>query len=188
MKPTLLALRPRLFTATLLLVSARSTCLGQLPVSSLSKAALVHSIGRVGLIASHVSLALLKTKDISTLTVTGIMVMSLMAIGITTIKLVHDCLAIKPGATTKRLSESRVRALRAAAITGFVLCVFELSKMALFPNIGTWVSHSSTILFIMLLVPVIGRLVFKREERLRLEMSSTEERYRLLFEKSLTGA
>ena len=96
----------------------------------------------------------------------------------------------------KQLSESSQRsllvtgkrALQTAAITGCLMCVFEFTKVAFSPHMGIWASHSLTILFVTAMAGLIGLTVLKRDARLRLEMATSEERYRLLFERSLAGA
>ncbi len=68
------------------------------------------------------------------------------------------------------------------------MCVFELIKMAFSPHIGIWVSHSITILFVTVMAAISSFVVLKWNELLRLEKASSEERYKLLFERSLAGA
>lgn len=96
----------------------------------------------------------------------------------------------------KQLSESSQRsasltgkrALQTAAITGCLMCVFEVTKMAISPHIGIWSSHSLTVLFVTVMAAISSFTVLRRNELLRLETTSTEERYKLLFERSLAGA
>jgi diguanylate cyclase (GGDEF)-like protein/PAS domain S-box-containing protein len=80
------------------------------------------------------------------------------------------------------------RALQSAVITGCLMCVFEGTKTAFFPHIQIWASHLLTILFVTAMVAASSFAVLKWNELLRLEMASSEERYRLLFERSLAGA
>jgi diguanylate cyclase (GGDEF)-like protein/PAS domain S-box-containing protein len=60
--------------------------------------------------------------------------------------------------------------------------------MAVAVHIHNWVSHWPTILFVAVMATIAGVGVLKWIELLRLETASREERYRLLFETSLTGA
>jgi diguanylate cyclase (GGDEF)-like protein/PAS domain S-box-containing protein len=75
-----------------------------------------------------------------------------------------------------------------AAITGSIMFAFEIAKMASSPNIHTWASPFITVFFVTIVAALTSFSVLRREERLRLEMASNEERYRLLFERSLAGA
>jgi diguanylate cyclase (GGDEF)-like protein/PAS domain S-box-containing protein len=85
-------------------------------------------------------------------------------------------------------SSTGKRTLQTAAITGCLMCVFELIKMAFSPHIGIWVSHSITILFVTVMAAISSFAVLKWNELLRLEKASSEDRYKLLFERSLAGA
>jgi diguanylate cyclase (GGDEF)-like protein/PAS domain S-box-containing protein len=60
--------------------------------------------------------------------------------------------------------------------------------MAFFPNTNSWASHSITVFFVTIVATVTSFAVLRREERLRLEMAASEESYKLLFERCLTGA
>jgi diguanylate cyclase (GGDEF)-like protein/PAS domain S-box-containing protein len=81
----------------------------------------------------------------------------------------------------------RVRAIRAAATTGCIMFLFEVAKLALYPEISIWTSHTITILFSTLAVAVVTFCVLKKEKRSCLELSSSEKRYRLLVERSPAG-
>jgi len=112
--------------------------------------------------------------DISVLSVTGTMAISLLAIGITTVKLLHSNIASKPGAMATSPSYIRMHALRAAAIAATIMGVFELSKMVLYPDLRVWVSHLISILFAALLVSIASFSILKRQARLRLEIELRE--------------
>jgi diguanylate cyclase (GGDEF)-like protein/PAS domain S-box-containing protein len=177
------------FAGALFLILARTTCHGQGTASDSPNAIFGCSIAQVRLSVSHVSLAFLKAIDTSTLAMTGLIAMSSIAVGVTSLKFARGHRVLNTGATTAaRRSGTFMRALRATAITGFIMCVFDVSKMTLYPNGQIWASHTITILFAALLVSIVSLYVLKNEERIRLEIASTEARYKLLFERSLTGA
>jgi diguanylate cyclase (GGDEF)-like protein/PAS domain S-box-containing protein len=138
--------------------------------------------------ASNVSLAFLKTMDTSYLTVAGTMVIAFAAAVLITIKLMHRTNTSKTDASAFPPSAVRILALRAAAIAACIMGVFELLKMAVYPNITIWASHLVTVIAAALLVSIASLSALKKQERLRQEMAMSEDRYRLLFEKSLTGA
>jgi diguanylate cyclase (GGDEF)-like protein/PAS domain S-box-containing protein len=97
--------------------------------------------------------------------------------------------AERPDASmTEGVAGAPVRALKAAAIGSVIMYIFLTAKHALFPNLGNWSNRLTTSCFIALVVGGISYSVLRREERHRLEMASSEMRYRLLFWKSLTGA
>ena len=175
----------QLLRSALAPISARTNCHGQAvvlgPIFS-------RPIRTISFIVSHANLAFLKGMDISVLSVTGTMAISLLAIGITTVKLLHSNIASKPGAMATSPSYIRMHALRAAAIAATIMGVFELSKMVLYPDLRVWVSHLISILFAALLVSIASFSILKRQARLRLEIELREDRYKLLFEKSLAGA
>src|ERR1035441_1300659 len=177
------------FAGALFLILARTTCHGQGTASDSPNAIFGCSIAQVRLSVSHVSLAFLKAIDTSTLAMTGLIAMSSIAVGVTSLKFARGHRVLNTGATTAaRRSGTFMRALRATAITGFIMCVFDVSKMTLYPNGQIWASHTITILFAALLVSIVSLYVLKNEERIRLEIASTEARYKLLFERTLTGA
>lgn len=78
--------------------------------------------------------------------------------------------------------------LRAAFAAGCVMGLLETVKMALWSDIQIWVSHLITILFTVLLVATVCFWALSKEQGLRFLVAAAEERYRLLFESSLTGA
>ena len=80
------------------------------------------------------------------------------------------------------------RALAIAAITCCIMFAFETAKMARSPKISAWASHTITALFVSVMCAIVSLVVLRRDKSLRLKMASTEERYKLLFERSLTGA
>lgn len=138
--------------------------------------------------ASNVSLAFLKTMDTSYLTVAGTMVIAFAAAVLITIKLMQRSNSSKTDASSFPPSAVRILALRTAAIAACIMGVFELLKMAVYPSITIWASHLVTVIIAALLVSIASFSALKKQERLRLEMAMSEDRYRLLFEKSLTGA
>jgi PAS domain-containing protein len=97
-------------------------------------------------------------------------------------RLVHE----KSTMRTRALSP-RIRALRAAMTTFCIMVIFEVAKQALHPRISVWTSHTVTILFATLVAAVLSFTVLRKEEQLYFDLSSSEKRYRLLFERSLAG-
>jgi PAS domain S-box-containing protein len=81
-----------------------------------------------------------------------------------------------------------VVALKVAAAAGGLMLGLQCLKYALDSEMTMWTSHVVTILFTVLVTVVATLAVLKREERLCREIALNEERYKLLFEKSLTGA
>jgi diguanylate cyclase (GGDEF)-like protein/PAS domain S-box-containing protein len=82
---------------------------------------------------------------------------------------------------------TRLRALIAAATTGCIMFIFEAAKQALHPKISIWTSHTITILFSTLAAAVVTFVVLKKEKQFRFEQAASEERYRLLFERNVSG-
>ena len=145
------------FAGALFLILARTTCHGQGTASDSPNAIFGCSIAQVRLSVSHVSLAFLKAIDTSTLAMTGLIAMSSIAVGVTSLKFARGHRVLNTGATmAARRSGTFMRALRATAITGFIMCVFDVSKMTLYPNGQIWASHSITILFAALLVSIVS--------------------------------
>ena len=66
--------------------------------------------------------------------------------------------------------------------------LFEYAKMAFKPDAHIWISNLATILFTAMVVAVAGYWALLKEQGLHLAIAATEERYRLLFERSLAGA
>ncbi len=87
-----------------------------------------------------------------------------------------------------RRSSLHSRALQIAFVSIGVMSVFEITKMALMHDIRIWISPLITIFFTGSVGAVAGALILMKEEGLRLQVAAIEERYRLLFERSLTGA
>jgi diguanylate cyclase (GGDEF)-like protein/PAS domain S-box-containing protein len=179
--------RQKLLKSALFLISARTSYEGRGLVHGPAKDIFERLIGAISFIVSHVTLAF-KGMDISVLSVTGTMAISFLVIGVTTVKLLHGNIATKPGAIETSPAYIRMHALRAAAIAATIMGVFELSKTALYPDLKVWVSHLVSILFASLLVSIASFSILKRQARLRLEIELREDRYKLLFEKSLAGA
>ncbi len=86
-----------------------------------------------------------------------------------------------PSVTSKRL-------LLMAAIISGIIFAFEIAKMGSASNIHTWATPLITVFFVTIVAALASFAVLLREERLRREMASNEDRYRLLFERSLAGA
>jgi len=79
---------------------------------------------------------------------------------------------------------TNVRAVRAAAITGCIVFLFEAAKQSFYPRTSFWTSHtifiSISILFTALAAAAVTFVVLKEERREALGQS--EIQYRLLFE------
>jgi len=82
---------------------------------------------------------------------------------------------------------TRLRTLRSAVLTFCIMFVYEAAKQALLPTVSIWTSHAVTIVFVTLAMAVLSFTILKKEERFTFDLSSSEKRYRLLFEKSLAG-
>ncbi|HUH64604.1 MAG TPA: EAL domain-containing protein [Terracidiphilus sp.] len=82
---------------------------------------------------------------------------------------------------------SLLRTLRAAAAAGGIMLVLQLVRSFLFPDLPNWVSFSGRILFTILVVAITGFILLRKEELLRMRMADSENRYRLLFERSPVG-
>lgn len=93
-----------------------------------------------------------------------------------------------PELPTAHVSGTLLYTIGPAAVSGFILCLFEAVKDDLFPNISLLTSHIATTLFATLVIAAMSVCIVKREGRLRREMVSDEMRYRLLFWKSQIGA
>ncbi len=172
-----------------LLINAASPCHGQQPAPSLSNAFVEHPIALAAVIPSHLSFNFLKTFGSSIASVIAAMSLSLIAVGMTSLRLARSRTLPAHDATAQSHSSStRVFAVKAAAVAGGVMCVFEVLYMAVSPDIKLWASHGVTVLFAALLSGVISYFFLRKAEQLRLDIASAEERYKLLFEKSLTGA
>jgi small-conductance mechanosensitive channel len=92
------------------------------------------------------------------------------------------------GSRAARSQDDSILVLKVAAATGCLMFLFEFFKMALNSGITIWTSHVITILFTVMIAVVVTIVVLKRDQRVRPAISLAEERYKLLFEKSLTGA
>ncbi len=95
---------------------------------------------------------------------------------------------LEPGTIgTKEPAPIYLLALRAGIIAGGVMAAFELCKMILKPDLHVWISHLITILFTMMIVAVVSFWTYLKDQIAHPAISATEERYRLLFEKSMAG-
>jgi diguanylate cyclase (GGDEF)-like protein/PAS domain S-box-containing protein len=124
---------------------------------------------------------------VSTLGMVGIAGVTAMLLGIAILTSANHRLVGKPSTMRARVLSTRIRALRSAMITTCIMFVYEAAKQVLHPTITIWTSHAATILFATLVVAVLSFTILKKEERLNFDLSSSEKRYRLLFERSLAG-
>src|SRR5450432_4443667 len=103
---------------------------------------------------------------------------------------------IVPNRTTL---STNVRAIKAAAITGCIVFVFEAAKQYAYPETSIWTSHTISILFTALAAAAVTFVVLKKErreafvaikqdvtKRKRSEelLQNSENKYRVLFENS----
>jgi diguanylate cyclase (GGDEF)-like protein/PAS domain S-box-containing protein len=72
-------------------------------------------------------------------------------------------------------------------LTFGIMFIFEAAKQALHAGTTIWTSPAVTILFTTLLAAVLSFTVLRKREQLHSALSSSEKRYRLLFETSLAG-
>ena len=92
-----------------------------------------------------------------------------------------------------------MRAIKAAAITGCIVFVFEATKQYAYPETSIWTSHTISILFTALAAAAVTFVVLKKErreafvaikqdvtKRKRSEelLQNSENKYRVLFENS----
>jgi diguanylate cyclase (GGDEF)-like protein/PAS domain S-box-containing protein len=105
-------------------------------------------------------------------------------------------LRVRRARALHQIDESRARRYRSDSVLGFKIAlaaggltlIFEILKTALNSGLDLWASHVITILFSVLVAALVAFAVLRREQQLRLVISQDEQRYKLLFEKSLTGA
>lgn len=88
--------------------------------------------------------------------------------------------------TAARDSDTLVHTIGAVTGSGLILCVFEVLKHKLFPNLGTLTSLIATILVVTLVAATmcgfsIARLIAEKR-RSQAVLRQSEEQYRLLFE------
>ncbi len=124
---------------------------------------------------------------ISTLGMIGIAAVTGMILGITILTSAYHRLVHEKSTMRTRALSPRIRALRAAMTTFCIMVVFEVAKQALHPRVSIWTSHTVTILFATLVAAVLSFAVLRKEEQLYFDLSSSEKRHRLLFERSLAG-
>ena len=86
------------------------------------------------------------------------------------------------------LSVTNKSLLPTAALTSGIIFGIEIAKMASASNVHTWATPLITVFFVTIVAALASFAVLRREEGLRREMASNEDRYRLLFERSLAGA
>jgi diguanylate cyclase (GGDEF)-like protein/PAS domain S-box-containing protein len=124
---------------------------------------------------------------VSTLGVAGIATVTISALGIAKLTSAYNRLASEP--RTKRTSalSACLRAARTAMAAFCIMFVYEAANEALHPTITVWTSHAVTILFATLVVALLTFTILKKQEQLNCDLSSSEKRYRLLFERSLAG-
>ncbi len=134
--------------------------------------------------ARHLTLPFLQAIVlISALTFTGIIVVSLMVMMVTSTILAHR------GMGHKRLAAAAVKvsfacsdALRSAASISCALSVLELSAAAFYPSLRAWFFYAVPLLCTLLLIAATNFSIIKKEERLRLQIALCE-----LFERCLVG-
>jgi len=178
-----------LSSGSLLSISASHSCFGLGVGWTTSKAILGQAVAHAGTSASFVFLNLLPPQGSSLLIMTDIFAIVLMIAGIAMWTLrrdrsKHDI----DGSRAARSQDDSILVLKVAAATGCLMFLFEFFKMALNSGITIWTSHVITILFTVMIAVVVTIVVLKRDQRVRPAISLAEERYKLLFEKSLTGA
>lgn len=71
---------------------------------------------------------------------------------------------------------TRMRAIKAAAITGCLMFVFEAATHALYPKTSIWTSHTITILFTMLAVAAVTFAILNEKAEGTLRQSETVQR------------
>jgi diguanylate cyclase (GGDEF)-like protein/PAS domain S-box-containing protein len=126
--------------------------------------------------------------DVSTLGTLGIAFVTMMVLALAMLTSAHDRLIRQSDRSMRvHVRKARVRAARAAIVTACIMFVFEVTKQALQPTVTVWASHFVTIAFTTALAAGLSFLVLTKEERIRFELASSEERYRSLFERSLAG-
>lgn len=139
--------------------------------------------------ASCVLLNLLPAKNSAFMNLAETIAVTLVIVGIAALRL-------RPGRVLRNLDESNsarflgdsIQALKVAAVTAALVLLFESLKTELNSGMTIWVSHIVTVLFTVFIAVIATFALLKREHRHRLAISLAEERYKLLFEKSLTGA
>jgi diguanylate cyclase (GGDEF)-like protein/PAS domain S-box-containing protein len=77
---------------------------------------------------------------------------------------------------------THVRAIRAAAITSFIVFVFEGAKQAAYPETSIWTSRAISVVFVTLAAAAVTFVVLKRERREA--RSQSDVQCRLLFDSS----
>lgn len=78
--------------------------------------------------------------------------------------------------------------LGAAVGIGCLALLFEVFRMVFYVGSTFWISSFIVTLLTVLLAAAMTFIVLRKEEQLHRAISANEDRYRLLFEKSLTGA
>jgi PAS domain S-box-containing protein len=125
---------------------------------------------------------------ISAVTFTGIIVLSLLVMMITSTLLARGVMGRKRvAATAVRLSLACSHALRSTASISCILSVLELSAVAFYPSLPAWFFYAAPLLCTMLLIVATNFSIIRKEEQLRLEIALSEGSYRMLFERSLLG-
>jgi diguanylate cyclase (GGDEF)-like protein/PAS domain S-box-containing protein len=125
--------------------------------------------------------------DVSTLGMVGIATVTIMVLGIAILTTGYNRLLREPRTMRTSVLSARIRALRAAMTSFCVMLVLEAATRGFHPKITIWISHALTITFVTGLAAVLSFILLRKEERLRFDLSSSEKRYRLIFERSLAG-
>lgn len=175
--------------SSLLWVSAGTACRGESPVPSLSSATFGQA-AQAAVADSHLSLKFLQTIVlISALTFTGMIVISLMVMLVTSTTMArggtgHRIVVFM----AVRLSLTCSHVLRSAAFISCILSVLEISAVFFYPSLGAWCSCAAPLLFTLLLIAATNFSIVRKEEQLRLRIALSEGTYRMLFERILVGA
>ena len=179
----------KIFPAIFYANTARGYCLSSGVVWNPSKSIPGHTSAPAANSAAFARFNILPIQISNLLLFAEIVVISLLIAGILTLALRRaQTLRKVDEFNAKRVQSNSVLALKVAVVAGTLRFLFDSLNMALHPAIAIWASHLLATLFTALIALVVTLIVLSREDRLRRALSQNEERYKLLFEKSLTGA
>lgn len=189
MKLTSLGRLHWLVASSVFWISAGAACLGERQFPGLSSATLGRAIPAAAIAARYLSLPFLQAIVlISALTFSGIIVMSLLVMMVTSTILARGGMGRKRvAATAMRVSLTCSHALRSTAFISCVLSVLELSAMFFYPSLRAWFFYAVPLLCTMLLITATNFSIIRKEAQLRLQIALSEGSYHMLFEKSLVG-
>lgn len=156
---------------------------------TLQKINVIPTMTAVSATTSSLSVNILQAQNASLSTMAEVLAILLITVGVAVLR-------IRRAQALQKIDESKAArfrrdstlALQIAAIASGLMVLFESLKMLLITGITLWMSHILTVLFTALIAALVTFAVLKREYRLRRALSQNEERYKLLFERSLTGA